>query len=67
MSVERTVLLVVGVLILASVLLAVFQSQGWLWGTGILGLHLIQASLTGLCPVVTVLKKIGLPEKAGFA
>ena len=67
MTVERAILLVVGVLIVASVLLAVYVNLNWLWLTGILGAHLIQASFTGLCPVVMILKKLGLPQKFGFA
>ncbi|MEQ8373815.1 MAG: DUF2892 domain-containing protein [Roseibium aggregatum] len=67
MTVERAIPLVVGLLILASVLLAVYVNLNWLWLTGILGAHLVQASFTGLCPVVMVLKKLGLPQKSGFA
>ena len=67
MTVERAILLVVGLLILASVLLAVYVNLNWLWLTGILGAHLVQASFTGLCPVVMVLKRLGLPQKSGFA
>ncbi len=67
MTVERAILLVVGVLIVASVVLAVYVNLNWLWLTGILGAHLIQASFTGLCPVVMILKKMGLPQKSGFA
>ncbi|GAB2187530.1 YgaP family membrane protein [Roseibium sp. LAB1] len=67
MTVERAILLVVGLLIVASVLLAVYVNLNWLWLTGILGAHLIQASFTGLCPVVMMLKKLGLPQKSGFA
>ncbi|WP_297843063.1 YgaP-like transmembrane domain [uncultured Roseibium sp.] len=67
MTVERAILLVVGLLILASVLLAVYVNLNWLWLTGILRAHLVQASFTGLCPVVMVLKKLGLPQKSGFA
>ncbi|WP_366554995.1 YgaP family membrane protein [Aquibaculum sediminis] len=66
MTVERAVLLVVGCLIVVTVLLAVYHSLNWLWITGILGAHLIQASFTGLCPVVMTLKKLGLPSRAGF-
>jgi len=51
----------------SSVLLAVYHNLNWLWLTGIMGAHLIQASFTGLCPVVAALKKMGLPTKAGFA
>lgn len=67
MSLERTILLVVGVVVLGSVLLGIYQSPHWFWVTGIMGAHLIQASFTGLCPVVRLLKKMGLPERAGFA
>jgi hypothetical protein len=67
MSLERMILLVVGVVVLGSVLLSVYHSPHWLWLTGVMGAHLIQASFTGLCPVVRMLKKLGLPERAGFA
>lgn len=67
MTVERGVLLFVGIMVLATVLLAVWHSPNWLWITGILGLHLIQASFAGICPAVMMLKKLGLPAKAGFA
>lgn len=67
MSLERSVLLVVGILILATVLLAVYHNVNWLWVTGLLGAHLVQASFTGICPVVMTLKKLGLPARAGFA
>ena len=67
MTLERAILLVVGVIVLGSVLLGVYHSPKWLWLTGILGAHLIQASFTGLCPVVRLLKGSGLPSKAGFA
>jgi Protein of unknown function (DUF2892) len=67
MSLERAILLVVGVVVLASVLLAVYHNINWLWVTGLMGAHLIQASFTGMCPVVALLKKMGLQQKAGFA
>ncbi|GAA0782982.1 DUF2892 domain-containing protein [Roseibium denhamense] len=67
MTVERGILLVVGALVLASVLLAVYSNLNWLWLTGLLGAHLMQASVTGFCPVVMALKKLGLPQKAGFS
>lgn len=66
MSIERGILLFVGVVVLASVLLGVYVSPNWFWLTGILGAHLIQASFTGLCPVVVALKRMGLPAKPGF-
>ncbi len=67
MTVERLLLLFVGIVVLATVLLAVYQNTNWLWVTGILGAHLIQASFTGLCPLIMILRKLGIPQKAGFA
>lgn len=61
------ILLVVGVVVLCSTLLAVLHDTRWLWLTGLMGLHLVQASFTGLCPVVALLRRSGLPSKAGFA
>jgi hypothetical protein len=66
MTVERAILLTVGGLIILSVLLAVYVNINWLWLTGLLGAHLVQASFTGLCPVVMMFKRMGLPSKPGF-
>lgn len=66
MSLERSILLVVGIIVLGSVLLGVYVNHNWFWLTGIMGAHLIQASFTGLCPVVVAMKKLGLPAKPGF-
>ena len=67
MSLERSILLFIGVVVLGSVLLGVYVSPNWFWVTGLMGAHLIQTSFTGLCPVVTLLKKMGFQAKAGFA
>lgn len=67
MTVERAILLIVGMIVIGNALLAAFVSPNWLWLTGIMGAHLVQASFTGICPVVMALKKLGLPTKAGFA
>ncbi len=67
MTLERSILLIVGLVVLFSVLLAVLHSPAWLWLTAIMGLHLVQASVTGFCPVVKALRRMGVPSKAGFA
>jgi hypothetical protein len=66
MSLERSILLVVGVIVLASTLLAATHSIHWLWLTALMGAHLVQASFTGMCPVVRALKALGVPSKPGF-
>lgn len=66
MTLERAILLVVGVVVLGSVLLAVYHNINWLWVTGLMGAHLIQASFTGMCPVVMTLKKLGFQSRPAF-
>lgn len=66
MSLERSILLVVGIIVLGSVLLGIYVSPNWFWLTGLMGAHLIQASFTGLCPVVVAMRKLGLQARAGF-
>lgn len=66
MSLERSILLVVGIIVLGSVLLGIYVSPNWFWLTGLMGAHLIQASFTGLCPVVVAMRKLGLQARPGF-
>ncbi|MEY3731511.1 MAG: hypothetical protein RLZZ57_2267 [Pseudomonadota bacterium] len=66
MSLERAILLVVGLVVVGSLLLGIYQSPSWFWVTGLMGAHLIQASFTGMCPVVRLFQKLGLPQRAGF-
>jgi hypothetical protein len=37
-----------------------FHSTNWLWFTAFVGANLLQSSLTGFCPLVTILKKLGV-------
>ena len=67
MTIERSILLVVGIVVVGSVLLAVYVNINWLWLTGLMGAHLIQASFTGMCPVVAALKRMGLASRPGFS
>jgi hypothetical protein len=49
------------------VLLAVYHSMNCLWLTGLMGAHLVQASFTGMCPVVMALKRMGLASRPAFS
>ena len=66
MSLERMILLIVGLVVIISVLLGIYHNPNWFWVTGLMGAHLVQASFTGMCPVVMLLKRLGLPSKPGF-
>jgi len=49
-----------GTFILASLLLAHFHSQYWLWFTAFVGLNLLQSSFTHFCPLEIILKRMGV-------
>jgi hypothetical protein len=49
-----------GAFVLASLALAHYQSQYWLWFTAFVGFNLLQSSFTNFCPLEMVLKKIGV-------
>jgi hypothetical protein len=62
MNVDRWLRIIAGFLILVSVTLAHLHSLNWLWFTGFVGLNLFQSGFTKWCPMVTVLKKLGVPK-----
>jgi hypothetical protein len=65
MTIDRYVMAVAGSFVLISVLLSVVHSRHWLWFTAFVGANLLQASITGFCPMVKVLKIFGVkPGKA---
>jgi hypothetical protein len=66
MTIDRMVLAWAGIMVLVSVLLAVIHSGYWLFLTAFVGANLLQSSLTGFCPLASVLKKIGIKPGAAF-
>jgi len=66
MSIERVVLAFAGSVILLSVLLAVYVNIHWLWFTAFVGANLLQSSITGYCPLATILKRLGLRPGSAF-
>ena len=66
MSIDRGVMAFAGLLVLASLGLAVTVSPYWLWLTAFVGANLIQASFTGFCPAAMILKKLNVRPGAAF-
>ena len=66
MNLDRAVLAFAGVMILLSLALAHLVSPLWLWFTAFIGLNMLQASFTGLCPVAIVFRKLGVPGGCAF-
>ena len=60
MTLDRSVLLFAGVMVLLSVVLTAFVSTYFVWFTVFIGANLIQSSLTGFCPAASVFRALSL-------
>jgi Protein of unknown function (DUF2892) len=61
MNVESMVRLIGGAFVVASVLLGLYVHPGFFWFTAFVGLNLFQSAFTGWCPMMTFLRKAGVP------
>lgn len=61
MTVNEALRLVAGLVVLISVALAVWVNPWWLALTAFVGINLLQSAFTRWCPMMTILKKLGLP------
>ncbi len=66
MNIDRAVLAFAGTMILASLALSQWHSPNWLWLTAFVGANLLQASLTGFCPLAKILKAVGISPGEAF-
>lgn len=64
MTIDRIVRLVAGALVLLSLVLAKTVSENWLYFTAFVGLNLLQSAFTNWCPLISILKKAGVPQIA---
>lgn len=60
MNVERLLRLFAGFFVMLSVLLGVYVHPYWFWFTAFVGLNLFQSAFTNWCPLMTILKKLGV-------
>lgn len=60
-AIERIIRGFAGTVILASLLLAHYQSPYWLWLTAFVGANLLQSSLTRWCLLESILRKVMAP------
>jgi hypothetical protein len=61
MTIERYLRLIAGAFILLSVVAAHYVSPWWLLFTAFVGANLLQSGFTGTCPMVWILRKLGVP------
>jgi len=66
MTIDRAVMAFAGTVVLVSLALGLYVSPNWFWLTAFVGANLLQASFTGLCPLVFVLRKLGLKPGPAF-
>jgi len=64
MTVESMLRLLAGAFVMASVLLGLYVDTRWLWFTLFVGGNLLQSAFTGWCPMMTILRKAGVPDRA---
>ncbi|WP_339627731.1 DUF2892 domain-containing protein [uncultured Maribacter sp.] len=53
---------IVGLMVLLSVVLAVYVNINWLWFTVFIGVNLIQSAFTKWCLLETILIKLGVKK-----
>ncbi len=63
MSIERWLRCIAGSFVFLSVVLAHYHSPYWLFFTGFVGLNLLQSAFTNWCPMMTILKKLGVKSQ----
>ena len=67
MTIDRIVMMFAGVMILLSLALSQLHHVYWLWLTAFVGANLLQASITGFCPLVKILKAVGSKPGPAFS
>ncbi len=67
MTVERALRLIAGTFVLASLALGVWVNPKWLWFTAFVGANLFQSGFTNWCPMMAILRKLGVSAGAAPA
>lgn len=63
MTVDRMLRLIAGAFTAASVLLGIFVHRYFLFFTLFVGLNQMQSAFSDWCPMMTILRKAGVPEQ----
>ena len=62
MTVERALRLIAGALVALSVLLGIYVNANFLWFTLFVGVNLFQSAFTNWCPMMALLRWVGLRD-----
>ncbi len=64
MTIERMLRLIAGFFVLLSLALGHWVDEYWYLFTAFVGLNLLQSAFTNWCPMMTILRKLGVPGNA---
>lgn len=67
MTVERLLRLIAGGFVAGSVLLGMNVHPYFCWFTLFVGLNLLQSAFSNWCPMMTILRRGGMPDQAATA
>ncbi len=67
MSIERYLRLIAGFFIMLSLALGYWVNHNWYLFTAFVGLNLFQSAFTNWCPMISILRKLGVPSAAECA
>jgi DUF2892 family protein len=67
MSIDRVVLAFAGTMVLLSLLLSILFTPWFLLLAALVGLNMLQAAFTRVCPLAMFLKRLGFPAGAAFS
>ena len=62
MTIHRYLRLIAGTFVLLSLALGYFVDARWFLFTAFVGLNLLQSAFSDWCPMLSILKKLGIPE-----
>ena len=61
MNVERYLRLIAGVFVMGTLALGYWVNPGWYLFTAFVGVNLFQSAFTNWCPMMSILRKMGIP------
>jgi hypothetical protein len=64
MNVERMLRIIAGAFILASLALGTWVNHNWYWFTAFVGANLFQSGFSEWCPMMSILRKLGVKDAA---
>ena len=67
MCIERCVRLIAGLFVMASLALGYWVHPAWFLFAAFVGLNLFQSGFTNWCPMISLLRKLGVRSSAGGA